>query len=50
MKHFKDSNRNIINVRCSDHPRTIITESNKQKVDVLINEDSRLTGKSLGTA
>jgi hypothetical protein len=32
------------------NPRTIITECNKQKVDVLINEDLRVTGKSLGTA
>jgi hypothetical protein len=50
MKHFKDGNRDITNLPCSGQPRTIITKSNKQKVDVLINEDSRVTGKSLGTA
>jgi hypothetical protein len=49
MKHFKDGKKDITNLPCSGHPRTIITESNKQKVDVLINEDSGVTGKSLDT-
>lgn len=41
VKYFEDDDRDITNLYCSDWPRTITMECNKQKIDAYITEDKR---------
>ncbi|PSN47857.1 hypothetical protein C0J52_01249 [Blattella germanica] len=43
VKHFKDGNTSIKDEPRSGRPRTVSTDRNKERVDVLIREDRRIT-------
>jgi transposase len=45
VKHFKDGNTNIADQPRCGRPRTAATEHKKQKIEVLIRQDRRITEK-----
>jgi transposase len=47
VKHFKDGNTDIADQPRCGRPRTAATERNKQKVDELIRQDRRITGREI---